>query len=879
MPRNWKCLHCGHWTTKRSWICSPWMCTGKHRVCSSKCRQTCKIDRTLVPMSPEEIQAELAKRFTSDFLEEVQSQASSQESDLAESLSFLEESEEMAIQEEEKGKCEKVSKIIDTPHSPQKKTLLNEVTYSKLLNAGDTTQVLDGQEKASKNGRSIWKKHDIPKNSYSIIPTLDWIEALEAKTCGVENCTGSLTFLKYWTEGFFELVGLQCNDCSSVMFAYNSPPKKLGTKGSSGFRMINVEAVAAHLFAGKTLTSYLKETNMNEFIKPIGNGSWQRIEDFLWKRVEEVAIKKNAALAKELKERPILILSGDGAWAHRRNSGQGVYSVLDALTGKCVFRHVMTKSRHFQKKAEWGSDVWRTACEGNHSATSHSMEVIGFLHFVDWMRDNDLVAKWKIFIHDQDGKIGSLFREKLLPELKDVTLLHDPGHIRKNFKKKLTGVFGETSKYKSFAGRISRMWMRCVKSAEEKALASWVKHAKQDNIDPSIVTADSVRWKMIETETIFLDLWQHILPHYTRAVCPPSCPCNYLPYLVNSTNITGTENGGLFSMLPMEMLVSIFQYVNDPKTLAALIMTCKFMLTTLTESRKAIKVKPKSRTWLDVNNKKDKKKYDKLVPVIADMNTLASVYCHCYSTCRVEALNWVTSAFCPKTTEFWKRYRQRVIYVTLQFNTDSLSELYSEIMQQIGIPVSDTLKRRWKSADGKRTNEKAWNKSIDKKRRKLQLDLHTAHLRSQEKTESARLTKERALKSLEYSQGDIYNPPSITAGQQPTSSPAPSLLPTPSSSTAPTQTSPPAQARKKDLQVQTWKDVLKQVRTIGIAQSEGGKKFGRNELRERLSQYISDPKKFQHFLGKRKNNVKAKENEGDKAATPVGQSTINMTVS
>src|SRR5690606_15728091 len=131
----------------------------KHRVCSSKCRQTCKIDRTLVPMSPEEIQAELAKRFTPDFLEEVQSQASSQESDFPESLSFLEDSEEMPIQEEEKGKCEKVSKIIDIPHSPQKKNLLNEVTYSKLLNAGDTTQVLDGKEKASKNGRSIWKKH------------------------------------------------------------------------------------------------------------------------------------------------------------------------------------------------------------------------------------------------------------------------------------------------------------------------------------------------------------------------------------------------------------------------------------------------------------------------------------------------------------------------------------------------------------------------------------------------------------------------------------------------------------------------------------------------------------------------------------------------
>ena len=202
-------------------------------------------------------------------------------------------------------------------------------------------------------------------------------------------------------------------------------------------------------------------------------------------------------------------------------------------------------------------------------------------------------------------------------------------------------------------------------------------------------------------------------------------------------------------------------------------------------------------------------------------------------------------------------------------------------MQQIGIPVSDTLKRRWKSADEKRNNEKAWNKSIDKKRRKLQLELHTAHLRSQEKTESARLTKERALKSLEYSQGDIYNPLSITAGQQTTPSSALSLLLTPPpSSTAPTQTSPPAQARKKDLQVQTWKDVLEQVRTIGIAQSEGGKKFGRNELRERLSQYLSDPNKFQHFLGKRKYNAKTKENEEDNtAATPVSQSTINITVS
>lgn len=212
MPGKWKCLHCGHGTTKRSWNCSPFMCTGKHKVCSSKCRQTCRVDRTLLPMSQEEIQVELAKRFTPDFLEDVMSQSSSQQSSSQESLIILESEEERA-QTQEQGRCEKVSKVTCAPNSSQRVNTLNDVTFKKILNCGDATKVLKGKEKESKNGRSIWKKHDIPKNSYSIIPTLDWIEALEAKMCGAENCTGSLTFLKYWTEGFFELVGLQCNDC------------------------------------------------------------------------------------------------------------------------------------------------------------------------------------------------------------------------------------------------------------------------------------------------------------------------------------------------------------------------------------------------------------------------------------------------------------------------------------------------------------------------------------------------------------------------------------------------------------------------------------------------------------------------------------------
>src|SRR5690606_32569146 len=57
---------------------------------------------------------------------------------------------------------------------------------------------------------------------------------------------------------------------------------------------------------------------------------------------------------------------------------------------------------------------------------------------------------------------------------------------------------------------------------------------RQANTDPNIVTEESVSWKMAQTTRHFLDLWQKILPHYTRAICPEDCPCNYLPYLVSS---------------------------------------------------------------------------------------------------------------------------------------------------------------------------------------------------------------------------------------------------------------------------------------------------------------------------------------------------------
>src|SRR5690606_23749375 len=122
------------------------MCTGKHKVCSSKCRQTCKVDRTVLPMSQEEIDQELEKRWSKEFIADLRSQYSSQEPSSEEEVP--KELEELSIVSSELQpewcvcQCKTNSPQVLENGRPLKET----VNHSKLLSAGDATKLLKAKE-------------------------------------------------------------------------------------------------------------------------------------------------------------------------------------------------------------------------------------------------------------------------------------------------------------------------------------------------------------------------------------------------------------------------------------------------------------------------------------------------------------------------------------------------------------------------------------------------------------------------------------------------------------------------------------------------------------------------------------------------------------
>ena len=514
------------------------------------------------------------------------------------------------------------------------------------------------------------------------------------------------------------------------------------------------------------------------------------------------------------------------------------------------------KDREEQIGEKQGTSAWITAFKGNYPSTSKFMEVTGFLLFLEWLHENGLWEKWKYYVHDQDGSIASLFTD---PELRKIALQFDPGHIKKNLKKKLSKAFGESKKYKAFVSRVAHFWMRCLKGAEEKARVLWAEKAKAEKFDKTILSEAAIKFRIETTTKYFLLYWSFVIDHYSRSTCPRECPCNYLPYLISLTKLKGKENGGLWSTLPVEMLVAVFSYINEPRSIAVLTITCKYMLSALAAVNKAVKTKPSSRAWLDVKKPADKDKHDLLATIVQENTQQAHTFCHGFSTCRVETLNSFTTVFCPKSLEFWSKYEDRVNFSTLQFNEQSRVKLYSTLCSCLGVQVSSILLKRWERVDERKEKQRKWERSIEKKRRKFQLELHNVDRRNKEKIISREMAKSRNVKSVEYfSQADLISEEAMPDHREDT-------LP---ASTTCTLFMPHSNKEEVTAVVDNmpWKEFIEEVRKRGIAQSEGGTRFSRGQLRERFVNFVLDPKKYEGYLGKRKR--KEVENGKEKDSRP-----------
>jgi len=196
-------------------------------------------------------------------------------------------------------------------------------------------------------------------------------------------------------------------------------------------------------------------------------------------------------------EIPGIALAGDGAWNHPRSGTGHAYTVMvvnqhDSLNNLIIYEYILQKERN------------RLGCKvnaGTHEGSPKSMEGAACEEVLKHLENIGLLKSVMWIVSDQDSSVGMIY-QRFLPTAEQ---LHDPGHIKKNFKKSLDIIFGKGKDYKGMAERMGRFLMRIIKRAE-----------------PYIKSLDDRK----DAITIFLHWIDHLIPHYQRDKCPSDCPCH-----------------------------------------------------------------------------------------------------------------------------------------------------------------------------------------------------------------------------------------------------------------------------------------------------------------------------------------------------------------
>jgi len=155
-----------------------------------------------------------------------------------------------------------------------------------------------------------------------------------------------------------------------------------------------------------------------------------------------------------------LVLAGDGAWAKRGwTSSQGVYVAIDTETKKVVKVIVLQHERTYTKNGEL--NIRR---KGNYGGTSGGMEIEGLRQVLEWLKLHKLLHRVTHWVTDKDSTVTEELHSR--EDTKHITIIYDPGHIKKSFQGQLILLFGKGQQYVDFPARISSFFMKLIKRSE-----------------------------------------------------------------------------------------------------------------------------------------------------------------------------------------------------------------------------------------------------------------------------------------------------------------------------------------------------------------------------------------------------------------------------
>ena len=148
-------------------------------------------------------------------------------------------------------------------------------------------------------------------------------------------------------------------------------------------------------------------------------------------------------------------LSIDGAWATRGwNARQFTLIVRDIDSDKVFYAAVLTKDI----KRRWKGQQ-KILHQGSYQGTSRGMEAEATRHFVQKMEAEGVLEHISLIVVDGDQSTPKILKEA--QQRHNFTIAADPGHMKKNFQKRLVQIFTRKN-YKTYAYRIATLWIRLV---------------------------------------------------------------------------------------------------------------------------------------------------------------------------------------------------------------------------------------------------------------------------------------------------------------------------------------------------------------------------------------------------------------------------------
>ena len=472
------------------------------------------------------------------------------------------------------------------------------------------------------------------------------------------------------TSGKQVMVQLICTRCRSVTeYCSHENNGRIELKDddqSYQFNKTDVRAVLLVLLAGSTYSVYetMNAGNQRRVTQP----TFYRIQRLLCRGIvtfcKQILAEHRSRLATSLQtSNKSWNAQLNGAWSHRGwKARHHTFLVRDKDDNKVVSAITLTKKHVALVKSKDGKKIEKEVHLGNYFGTSKGMEGEAFILALKELEESNLLPSLKLIAADGDSGVPKILRETNGCE--NIRVTGDPGHQQKNFMRSLKEVFG-VRKYKGFPYRIGKFYMRCLKRAEQE----------YEGHSPDIVK---------KRKEYFDNLWQHADGHYTREFCPKSCPCNDFYGRKEELQLEQRDYDEIQALDTLLELGASGEDRIEVEFVDAAEIVEEVVEEEGVDYGPSVKVRKKSKMWLDVTNEKEKEMVEKMKKFTKLAGDCASDVLFGLNTCLSECSNARRLVFCRKDRFYYSTYEARSLLSAVLENLDRV-DLYQRLHSYFGM--------------------------------------------------------------------------------------------------------------------------------------------------------------------------------------------------